>query len=377
MSSIKGFFQLPKTLSLVTSLVFSTCTLAEEFPLVYPDDSWQTAKPEQLNVDSNQLQKAMKLLADYSGEDATRETLVIRNGYLIWSGDNTKHWHEIWSATKSFTSTVFGLLVEDGKITENTYAADILPSLKSLYPQLKLKHFATHTSGYNAKGTSRWCENCDQDWSLTPYQPAKPWFEPGTEFLYWDEAMMLFSRALTKVNGAPIKQLFDTRISQPIGMKFDWRTEGEINNIKINNGGGWIFTHAEHLARLAYLYLNQGQWKDKQLIPKTWVAKATTAQVPSHLPEHSARVSPAGGAGVYGYNFWTNGINHHGERSMPDAPAQTYYMSGFNHNVAFIIPEWDMVIVRLGQDGNPPEGKHKVWNQVLGELAKGVKPLPK
>ena len=57
---------------------------------------------------------------------------------------------------------------------------------------------------------------------------------------------------------------------------------------------------------------------------------------------------------------------------MPDTPPRTYYASGLNHNVCFVIPEWSMVIVRMGTDGNPPEDKHVIWNEFLKRLGKGV-----
>lgn len=48
---------------------------------------------------------------------------------------------------------------------------------------------------------------------------------------------------------------------------------------------------------------------------------------------------------------------------MLGALPRTYYACGLNHNVCFVIPEWNMVIVRMGVDGNPPEGKHVIWNE--------------
>jgi hypothetical protein len=36
-----------------------------------------------------------------------------------------------------------------------------------------------------------------------------------------------------------------------------------------------------------------------------------------------------------------------------------------------VIPEWDMIIVRLGLDGN---AKDQVWNNFLGKVGEAVKP---
>ena len=48
-------------------------------------------------------------------------------------------------------------------------------------------------------------------------------------------------------------------------------------------------------------------------------------------------------------------------------------MSGLNHNVCAIIPEWNMVIVRTGNDKNPPEGKHVVWNEFLKKIGEALR----
>ena len=57
---------------------------------------------------------------------------------------------------------------------------------------------------------------------------------------------------------------------------------------------------------------------------------------------------------------------------MPDTPAGTYYMSGLHNNMCFVIPEWEMVIVRRGEDGNPPEGKRSVYNAFFKDLSKAL-----
>lgn len=48
-----------------------------------------------------------------------------------------------------------------------------------------------------------------------------------------------------------------------------------------------------------------------------------------------------------------------------------YYTSGLNHNVCLVVPEWDMVIVRMGMDGNPAAGKQAVYTELLERLVPG------
>lgn len=60
---------------------------------------------------------------------------------------------------------------------------------------------------------------------------------------------------------------------------------------------------------------------------------------------------------------------------MPDAPSGTYFAAGLNHNLCVVIPEWEMVVVRTGVDGNPPGGHAGVVNSFLRRLGAAVSPL--
>ncbi|MEM9920814.1 MAG: hypothetical protein AAF990_22130, partial [Bacteroidota bacterium] len=79
------------------------------------------------------------------------------------------------------------------------------------------------------------------------------------------------------------------------------------------------------------------------------------------------------GRGSYGFNWWVNGQSTNGAAAMPDTPAQTFYMSGFDNNMCFVVPEWNMVVIRMGMDGNPKQAKHLVYNKFFKTLKKGVK----
>jgi CubicO group peptidase (beta-lactamase class C family) len=59
------------------------------------------------------------------------ELIIIRNGYLIWEGDNFDIVHGVWSLTKTFTSTVLGLLIDDGKSALDTFTKDIIHAIEN------------------------------------------------------------------------------------------------------------------------------------------------------------------------------------------------------------------------------------------------------
>jgi len=358
----------PKAIVAAASFVLSACG---EVPTrsgpttAFPGPDWQVSTPESQGIDSARLQEALAYLASKTGSNGTSETLVVRNGYLIWKGADIDRKHSIWSCTKSFTSTAFGLLLEDGKCSMTTLGKEFVAGLAPAYSGVTFRHFATMTSGYDGEGGSydRWQGRADANALVRPLDPV---FPPGTKFHYWDEAMMQFGSALTAVAGESLYTFLKRRITDPIGMKnWTWEPAGTVPNWT-----GGIHTTARDLARFGLLFLNRGNWNGRQLINASWVEQATSVQVPSSIPFEP--ISPRQeGPGVYGYNWWVNGVRPDGAREWPGAPVGTFAAQGFNNNKCFVIPEWNMVVVRMGTDGNVDR---LVWSGFFEKLSPAIRP---
>ena len=181
-------------------LTISACKKTTDQKTIFPGDRWEKAHPISQGVDETIMLEALEYLKSKSFENGNEEVLIIRNGRAIYQGDSINKKHNIWSCSKSFTSTVLGLMVDDGMVglDDKVYQYEAL--LKDNYQEITFRHFTTMTSGYNAIGDSRWNES-SKDWSWTPYQPGAPIFTPGSQYAYWDEAMMMKGKALTNVLG--------------------------------------------------------------------------------------------------------------------------------------------------------------------------------
>lgn len=365
-------------LALSTALLASVLAVgaAAAERMVFPGADWQEASPESQGVDAAKLHAALRYLAEHTGRDGTKEAVIVRRGRLIWKGENIDKVHGVWSMTKSFTSTALGLLLDGGKCTLDTLAKDYLPDMAPAYPKVTLRHFTTMTSGYWAVGDEPQ-GNYIHGPSKTPFVPGpKPLFSPpGSKFAYWDSAMNQFANVLTRIAGEPLKALFKRRIADPIGMnpkKWDWKDFGKVGGLVVNGGAGnkgrGIYISAREAARFGHLFLNRGKWKERQLISAAWVDAATRPQVPAALPLGKPECGP-NGPGTYGYNWWVNGTGPDGKRKWPGAPAGTFVAAGFNNNQCFVIPEWQMVVVRLGLDGSAKDG---IWNGFFAGLTAAV-----
>lgn len=336
--------------------------------MAFPGKDWEKAAPEAEGLDAARLQAAVDYLKAHAGRDGVHELLVIRNGRVVWEGDNTTKRHGIWSATKSFTSTCLGLLIDDGKCTLGTRAAEFVPALGERYGAVTLRHFTTMTSGYRAQGddtTGTYTHGPSQ----TPFVPGKPLFAPGQAFAYWDSAMNMLAFTLTRIAGEPLDELFRRRVAEPIGMNpkgWRWGATAKLDGLRINNGAGnrnMMEINAREIARLGHLFLNKGEWDGKRIISAEWVRQASAVQAPATLPSAWPK-SKIEGSGRYGFNWWSNGTNPDGRRLWPGAPVETFAASGHNNNKLFVIPPWNMVVARLGLD----QGDVKISNETLGEF---------
>lgn len=307
--------------------------------MAFPGVDWEQATPESQGVNSAKLKVAIEYLEQHAGSDEVHELLVVRNGRMIWHGDDIDKVHGIWSCTKSFTSTVLGLLIDDKKCTLDMPAREHAPELASAYPDVTLRHFTTMTSGYRAKGDEPKGTYLHGP-SGTPFAPSdKPLFQPpGSHYAYWDSAMNMFGLVLTKIADEPMETLFRRRIAEPIGMnpkQWNWGAHSNVDDIVVNGGSGngnkHVFISARELARLGHLFLNRGRWQDRQLLSSHWIEAATSVQVPASTPLGHPE-SGIDGRGVYGFNWWVNGVKPDGQRLWPAAPASTYAASGHNNN---------------------------------------------
>jgi CubicO group peptidase (beta-lactamase class C family) len=349
--------------------------------MVFPAENWLEVTPESQGVDPLKLKAAVDYMEVKFGPDGAKELMVVRNGYLIWQGPNVDAYHPVWSCTKTFTSAVLGLLVGDEKCTLDTRAVDYLPSLADahpLYRKIELRHLASMTGGYQGEVKD---VGPDRPWGepMAFLNPRQPLFEPGTTVQYNDHDVFLLGKVLTLIARQPLSVFLARRIGDPIGMtKWQWAVSGAVDGIDLNNpsgnpggqGAGGVRTTAREMARFGLLFLNRGNWNGAQLLSASFVEEATTNQVPTGYGyrNHDFR-------GRYGFYWWTNGIMANGKRPWPSAPAKTYTSHGRSANFCFVIPEWNMVLVRMGTSptsSNIGQGE-QMWNEFLRRLQEALR----
>lgn len=354
---------------LLSLFVFLTLSVHAQ---VVPGESWQTSDPSAQGLDPAKLEKAIQYLESNAGNDSVNELVIVKNGYVIWQGKNAQNVHGVRSIAASFTSTILGLLIHDGKCSLETRASEYVPSLDAYYSKVTLKHFATMTSGYRAIGDEP-LGNYKHGPSMMPFTPDPyPLFPPGSHFAYWDSAINQFANVLRHIAGAPLDQLFSERIARPIGITDEqWKWEklpADDANVVCGAGNHALLKISSlALARFGLLYLNRGKWNEQQLINENWVEQATQVQVPADIPLSGYLEN---GPGTYGYNWWINGQGPNGNKKWPDAPSGSFAALGFYNNALFVVPDWNMVVVRTGTNQQNKILTDEIYNKFLGLIDK-------
>jgi CubicO group peptidase (beta-lactamase class C family)/murein DD-endopeptidase MepM/ murein hydrolase activator NlpD len=316
---------------------------------IFPGRQWTEATPESQGVDSAKLKAAVAYMDGEFGSDGAQELVIVRNGRLIHKGPDSDAYHNAWSCTKTFTSTVLGVLAAEGKCSLDDLAVKYLPELDDEYPAyagIRLRHLASMSSGYKGQVVN---VSAEQPWGepIAYLKPTAPLFEPGTRVQYHDHQVFVLGRILNRLAGQSEASVFRQRIAEPIGMtRWDWSVSGPVDGLDLNNAAGTpntpgIQTTAVQMARFGLLYLSRGRWDGQQLLPAAFVDEATRNQV-------AGVGASAFLHGRYGFYWWTNDIKPDGRRPWPSAPPRTYTSHGHSANFCFVIPEWNMVVVRMG-----------------------------
>jgi CubicO group peptidase (beta-lactamase class C family) len=336
---------------------------------------WQKQTPEQARLDGAKLDAAVKFsiasenpgnkdlaidLATSFGREpfdtpigpvksrGALSGMIIKNGYVVAEWGDTTRVDMTFSVTKSFLSTVVGLLWQKGLIR------DVTDPVKDYMPPgdaaalFESPHNATITWEHLLRQTSDWQGTIwgKPDWADRPEGqtpadwPNRKLSEPGTRYKYNDARVNVLALAALHVLRRPLPEFLRDEIMEPIGASSTWRWHGYENawidldgrRVQSMTGGGhWgggMFISARDLARFGYLFLRNGKWKERQIVTQKWIDLAR---------------SPGPANDGYGFMNWF--LNSSAKPAFPNAPRSAVTFQGNGSNIIYIDWENDLVVV--------------------------------
>lgn len=338
----------------------------------YPAKQWRTSTPEAQGLKSDVLQAFSDELA--SGElGYIDDMLIIRNGYLVFSesyendydslykATNTApgqynyfdtDWHPYYqkgrlhtmqSVSKSITSLLIGIAIDKGQISNenvkiHSFFDDYdLSDLDERWSKITLKHVLTMTTGIT------WDESTipytDPNNSCAGMENSSDWIqfvlnqtmsaEPGQVYVYNSGATMLLAYILEQTTGMEVEDYCYQNLFKPLNIeKYYWKRTPK--GLADTEGG--LYLLPEDLAKIAYLVLHDGIWKNNQIVSKTWINKSVQRHVNTYYPStRSYR---------YGYKWWI----------LPYANEENFAIAGLGlgGQRPIIIPEYGIIAVFTG-----------------------------
>ncbi|MDB6069762.1 MAG: flp 1 [Verrucomicrobiales bacterium] len=280
--------------------------------------------------------------------------MLVRHGKVVaeawWAPESAEKPHQLWSLSKSFTSTAVGMAVNDGKFKLDDKVLSFFPDeapaeASENLKAMTVKDLLTMTAGHETEAKFV----PDTAWVKTFLAQPVP-FAPGTHFQYNTPATHMLSAIVRKTTGETVLDYLKPRLFEPLGIKDpQWAASPQGNTL-----GGWgLFVRTEDIAKFGELYLRKGMWNGKQLIPAEWTVQATAKQVPNH--EGKTDPDKSDWAQGYGYQFWRC---RHG----------AYRGDGKDGQYCIVLPAEDAVIAITADTGDMQKELNVVWDHLLPAL---------
>ena len=310
------------------------------------------ATPESQGVSSEAIAKFVR--AADEKVNSMHSVMILRHGKVIaeawWAPEDASKPHVLWSLSKSFTSTAVGLVVEEGKLSIEDRVVGFFPDDLPAEPtenlrKMQVKDLLTMSTGHADEPNVRQ----SQDWIKSFLAHPLP-HPPGTFFRYNTPATFMQSAIVQKVTGKTVVDYLQSRLFDPLGIqppRWDTNPQG------ISLGGYGLFLKTEDIAKFGQLYLQNGKWEGKQLIPATWVQQATSKQV-SNGDNPSSDWNQG-----YGFQFWR--CRHNAFRG-----------DGKDGQFCVVLPDQDAVVVMTANTTNMQAQLSLVWDHLLEGFQEGA-----
>ncbi|MBN1933058.1 MAG: serine hydrolase [Anaerolineae bacterium] len=295
-----------------------------------------------------------------SGFDGLHSLILLRHGHVVaegwWSPYAAECPHDLFSLTKSFTSTAVGFAVSEGRLSVDDLVLSFFPEDAPAEPSpnlaaMRVRHLLTMNTGHGREPSGELMSQPDGNWAKAFLaQPVE--FEPGTHFLYNSAASYMLSAIMQQVTGMPILDYLQERLFEPLGIERPvWATCPK----GINTGGWGLSLKTGDIARFGQMLLQKGLWNSRRVLPEAWIAEATayqTSNAPNDNPDW---------AQGYGYQFWRC---RHG----------IYRGDGAFGQFCIVMPEQDAVLALTAGVGDMQGVLNLVWEHLLPAME--ATPLP-
>lgn len=317
----------------------------------WPDGDAVTKAPLPSNVDAAALQAASDWAFNRQSPDqVTLSLLVVQGNQILHEryapGVDVTTRTRTWSTAKSLASTLFGILVDRGKMQlDAPLGIEFLPqagrgggAVQDPRSAITLRHVLNMSSGLETvdnggleyatgSGLSYWAGASSERGARSRALIRVP----GTSFDYenYDTLTAVYAMRRAIGNDQEYREFPRKALLDKIGMRDTLISTDRFGDFILSSQ---VYTNARDLGRLGLLYLQNGMWKGERILSESWV-KFVRTPAPSTAPNNQ-----------YGGHFWLVPSNR------TDIPKDAYSTNGNRGQFTVIVPSHNLVIVRRGLD---------------------------
>jgi CubicO group peptidase (beta-lactamase class C family) len=338
-------------------------------PPEWPTRDWTTSTPQAEQVDAAVLDELHQAIS--SGKHGNVDSmLVIRHGRIVFEKTYARDyqrlfsgrgepgiynyydpaWHPFYrkgslhtmqSVSKSVTSALIGIAKQNGAALE--LDRPVLPLLEGFrtraddphWKAITLRHLLTMTSGIEWDEST--VDYTDPRNSCAAMEGSENWIqfvldrnmaaEPGKTFVYNSGVTELLGQIVKNATGMDPDDYAGKHLFGPLGIE-NWYWKKTPTGLSDTEGG--VYLTARDLAKIGYLYLHDGVWDGKRILPEGWVAA-------SSAPAVTASTDPARER-KYGFQWWL--LPYQGKERWWALTAL-----GYGGQFLFVVPEYDLIAV--------------------------------
>jgi len=323
------------------------------------DYQWQTADITSLNWQQQSFTDLEAAIANQELKQIS-SVLVAHSGKLVYekyfNGSDQAYLNDIRSASKSFTSLLLGIAIEQGKLDSvNQPAFALFPDKKPWRnpdprkDQITLQDLLTMSSVLECNDWNQHSRGNEErmylieDWAQfvldlpvrgTPPWETKPQDSPyGRHFSYCTGGVFLLGNIIERASKVQLEDFAQQHLFKPLGINSVKWPESPLG---VAQAGGGVQARSIDLLKLGQLVLNKGRWENQQVVSQQWINESLQPR---------AEIGQ-GAAKDYGYLWWIFNftVNEH--------LYVTYAAAGNGGNYIFIIPELNLVTVITSQAYN-------------------------
>jgi CubicO group peptidase (beta-lactamase class C family) len=336
----------------------------------WPTYTWESIRPQEAGMSLTALDQ---LHSHASNQEHLRSLLIVRSGRLVfeeyYNGWHAQRYQNLMSCTKCVVTMLIGIMLHEGLLqgVDQPLLA-FFPEYRPQYldarkQEITLQHLLTMSSGYDEPNASGRAHSIivylEESASLLNVLDRPMQQEPGMVYSYDNLSAYLLGHVLQRQTGMSLARFAYTYLFQPLGIwqdeqgrPFPWKSSPQLID-QPHPFGLWNQSHdflwsvdrqgdeiaafglqmtPREMAKLGYLYLNQGVWDTQRLLSSAYVQDCLRPHI-DHTP--------------IGYANWR--LGNRGGYEVP-------YGYGHGDQTIALVPSLDLVVVMTAApDGTDQE----------------------